>query len=192
MTPEAHATPVTPRPIEGARVRLVSMPLPVLEALIARDAAGLHRLTDATFAEPVEAPPLMGDALPVFRDALSEHPEHDGWWSWLIVDRATRAAVGSVGLAGPPDDDGVVLIGYAVYPAFQGQGYASEAVGALLARVFDRDAVGYRVHAVRATIPPDHAASIRVAEKCGFVRIGTAHDDDVGPVLVFETTRAAP
>lgn len=186
MSPDKPGARTAPPPVETGRVRLLSMSLPVLEALIARDAVRLRDLTGATFAEPVEPPPLMGDALPVFHDALREHPEHDGWWCWLIIDRASLAAVGAVGLAGPPDDDGVVLIGYSIYPAFEGRGYATEAVAALLENLFAGTGGGRTVRAVRATIPPDHAASIRVAEKCGFVRIGNSHDDEAGPVLVCE------
>jgi [ribosomal protein S5]-alanine N-acetyltransferase len=178
-----------PDPIDTVRLRLLSMSLPVLEALIASDAPRLQELTGATFAEPVQAPPLMGDALPVFLDALGEHPEHDGWWSWLAVDRQSGAAVGCVGLAGPPGEDGVVLVGYAVYPPFEGQGYASEAVAALLDYLFRERGDGFTVRAVRATIPGDHEASIRVAERCGFVRVGTAEDDEVGTVLLYEAVR---
>ena len=73
-------------------------------------------------------------------------------------------------------------MGYSIYPAFEGQGYATEAARALAGWALDQPGVT----CVRATIPPRHAPSLRVVEKLGMRQVGTVHDDDVGEVLVFE------
>ncbi|MFH9721789.1 GNAT family N-acetyltransferase [Streptomyces sp. NPDC017254] len=44
----------------------------------------------------------------------------------------TGVAVGGIGFHGPPDEIGVVTVGYGVVPAVRGQGYAAEALRALV------------------------------------------------------------
>ena len=59
-------------------------------------------------------------------------------------------------------------IGYSILESQQRQGYAPEAVGALLAWAFAHP----EVHTVRAHTLPELVASIRVLEKCGFRHVG--------------------
>jgi [ribosomal protein S5]-alanine N-acetyltransferase len=77
---------------------------------------------------------------------------------------------------GPPSPDGVVEIGYAIAPAFQG--LASDAVAQMLQRAF-ADAV---VRAVDAHTLGHESPSTRVLEKSGFRRIGEVSDPDAGVV----------
>ena len=168
------------------RLTLAPLTAEALDALVVGDRARLEALTGARFSEPLQPPPLMADALPFMRDRLRAEPREVGWWAWLIVVRATREAVGSVGLGGRPDAAGAVSLGYSIYPAFEGQGYATEAARALAAWALEQP----EVTRVRATIPPGHVPSLRVAEKVGMRQVGTAHDDEVGEVLVFEVDDA--
>lgn len=167
--------------LETARLDLVPQTAEALEALIDHDRARLEALTGARWPEPLVAPPLMADALPWMRDQLRAELPPDRWWGWLIVVRATREAVGSLGLAGEPDA-GAVQIGYTIYPPFEGRGYATEGARAAAAWALRQPGVT----CVRATIPPWHVASLRVAAKLGMRQAGTAQEDDVGEVLVFE------
>jgi RimJ/RimL family protein N-acetyltransferase len=167
------------------RLELRPLTADAVDALIDRDRERLETLTNARFPEPLEPPPLMDDALAFLRDRLRAEPEAASWGPRLIVDRATREALGSVGLGGKPDPDGVVLMGYSVYPRSERRGYATEASRALAAWALEQP----RVTTVRATIPPWHAPSLRVAEKLAMCQVGTAHDDEVGEVLVFELRR---
>lgn len=64
----------------------------------------------------------------------------------------------------------IATIGYTLDPAFQGTGFASEAVGALVAGLFAR--VG--VHRVEADTDPQNLASMRVVEPLGFEYEGTS------------------
>ena len=153
-----------------------------LDALILGDHPRLEALTGARWPQPPLPPPLMADALPFMRDRLRREPQDVGWWAWLVVVRSTREAVGSVGLGGKPDAEGSVMLGYAIYPAWEGQGYATEAAGALATWALSQAGVT----SIRATIPPGHTPSLRVAAKLGMRQVGTAQDDDVGEVLVFE------
>ena len=171
-----------PTRLEGARVALLQLSADALDALIAGDAERLEGLTGARFPRPLRPPPLMDDALPFMRDRLRAEPSEAGWWSWLVVDQATGEALGSLGLTGPPDTEGVVTLGYAIYPGYQGRGYATEGAGLLVAWALAEPGVS----SVRATVPPAHAISLRVADKLGMRPVGTDHDPEVGEVVVLE------
>ena len=113
---------MTPPKVRSERLELTPLAAPAVDALLARDRGTLERLTGGRFEDP-SPPPYMADALPGgARPACVRLPRRRSWWNWLVVRRETREAVGSVAFAGPPDRDGAVLIGYAMYPAFEGQG----------------------------------------------------------------------
>jgi RimJ/RimL family protein N-acetyltransferase len=86
-----------------------------------------------------------------------------GWVQLSVEDRETGRLLGDVGLSPAEGEPGVIKIGYTIAPEFQGRGYATEAMVALLAYVFDR--LGADV--VRAYASADNVPSIRVAEKIG-------------------------
>ena len=69
-----------------------------------------------------------------------------------------------------------------VYPEFQGRGFATEAVRALVSWAVAQPGVAR----VRATIPPWNASSLRVAEKAGLRPVGTDVDEEGGEVQVWE------
>ncbi|HEY1693003.1 MAG TPA: GNAT family N-acetyltransferase [Polyangiaceae bacterium] len=107
-----------------------------------------------------------------------------GYGVFVMIERATGRYVGEVGIANferdvvPPI--GPFEMGWIVSPSVQGRGYASEAVSAVLAlhdRHFPRAVVSCSIHA-------DHAASLRVAAKHGFVeRARTTYNDDPNVIL---------
>jgi [ribosomal protein S5]-alanine N-acetyltransferase len=164
------------------RLDLVPLGADALDALVAEDGARLQALTGAIFPEPAIAPPLLADALPFIRDRLRDRPEELGWWVWLFVRRDTGESVGSAGLTGFPDVDGMVVIGWSTYPAHQNRGYAAEGVRELVEWALAQP----DVRLVRATIPPDNAPSIRVAEKAGFEAAGRMPDEEFGELLVYD------
>lgn len=90
-------------------------------------------------------------------------PGESGWIQLSVEERETGRLVGDVGLSPADGEPGVIKIGYTMTPDVQGRGYATEAVGALLAYAFDR--LGADV--VRAYASADNLPSIRVAEKIG-------------------------
>jgi [ribosomal protein S5]-alanine N-acetyltransferase len=172
--------------LASRRLDLPPLTIAALEALIAGDRPALETVTGARFPEPLAAPPLMDDALPHFRDVLLASPDDGSWGPYLLVLREFGEAVGSAGFTGPPDDTGAVTLGYSVYPVFQRQGIASEAAEALASWALTQPGV----RRVRATIPPEHVASQRVAARAGFLRTGRVEDDpDEGPVEVWERLR---
>jgi RimJ/RimL family protein N-acetyltransferase len=169
-----------------ARLRLRPLDADVVDALIAGDAERLHALTGARFARPA-APPYMAEALPDVRERLRRHPEEAPWWTWLLVREDTGEAVGGVALGGPPDAAGRVLVGYAVYPEQEGQGFATEAVRAMIGWAFRQPGV----REVRALAPVWNTPALRVAENVGMRPVASDEDDDVGEVLVYAISAPA-
>jgi aminoglycoside 6'-N-acetyltransferase len=101
-----------------------------------------------------------------------------GWVQLSVEERENGRLVGDVGLSPAEGEPGVVKVGYTIAPAFQGRGYATEAVAALVAYAFEK--LGAEV--VRAYASADNLPSIRVAEKVGMrlvERIEHRYGDEV-------------
>jgi aminoglycoside 6'-N-acetyltransferase len=113
-----------------------------------------------------------------------------GWVQLSVLERANGTLVGDVGLSRVPGEPGVIKVGYTIAPAFQGRGFATEAVGALVAYAFDT--LGAEV--VRAHASAENAPSIRVAEKVGMrlvERIRHRDGDEVWYGVRYERRRAS-
>lgn len=64
-------------------------------------------------------------------------PSQHAWLTyWLIVIQAEQTGAGMLGFKGFPDASGSTEIGYGIDAAYQGKGYMSEAVQALVAWAF--------------------------------------------------------
>lgn len=157
------------------RLELISLTAVLARAAV-DDRDELSRLLDA--AVPDEWPPeIMRDVMEFFAERLEQEPElEEGWWAWYIVHREDRVLIGSAGFAGAPDFEGKVVMGYSIIPSYEGKGYTTEAARALVDWAFEHP----EVNQVVADTFPDHAASIRVMEKCGMTYVGEG--DDVGTV----------
>jgi RimJ/RimL family protein N-acetyltransferase len=119
---------------------------------------------------------------------LTADPTLGIWTLHYVLRRASsdaeRALVGVAGFGGAPGADGVVDIGYAIAGEHQRQGYATEAVNALLALAF----ADPRVLRVGATTYATLRPSIGVLQKTGFTEI--SHDVSTG-FMRFERERMA-
>ena len=89
--------------------------------------------------------------------------EPGGWVQFTVEERKDGRIVGDVGLSVADGEPGVIKVGYTIDPAFQGLGYATEAIGALVEYAFET--LGAEL--VRAHASAENAPSIRVAEKVG-------------------------
>jgi len=83
---------------------------------------------------------------------------------YAVVERAAGTAVGTIGFFGPPGADGVVMVGYGLVEPARGQGYATEALRAIV----DLALADPRVQWIEADPERDNEASHRVLEKAGF------------------------
>jgi RimJ/RimL family protein N-acetyltransferase len=172
--------------LETQRLRLLPLSAAAIDALLAGDGSRLRELTGATFPDPVRPPPLTEDLLPMVRERVRSDAAQEGWWTWAVVRKDTGAAVGSVGFGGGPDAEGAVMIGYATYPNVERRGYATEAAGALVHWALEHP----EVVRVCASMPPDNAAAIRVAQKLGMRLLGTVWEEDLDDVLLYGVERA--
>ena len=171
--------------LETERLRLLPLSPAAIDALLMGDGARLRELTGATFPAPVHPPPLTEDLLPMVRDRVRSDPAQEGWWTWVVIRKDTGEAVGSVGFGGGPDAEGAVMGGYATYPNVERRGYATEAAGALAEWALRH----HDVARVCASMPPDNAAAIRVAQKLGMRLLGTVWEEDLDDVLLYGIDR---
>ncbi|MGH2686817.1 MAG: GNAT family N-acetyltransferase, partial [Actinomycetota bacterium] len=63
--------------------------------------------------------------------------EPGGWVQFSVEERVSERLVGDVGLCLADDEPGVIKVGYTMAPEFQGRGFATEAVGALVTYAFE-------------------------------------------------------
>lgn len=155
------------------------------ESLDAEDAGGVALAAWLGTEEPEAWPPEHNDAgaRAWFRELLRTNPAEPGCGAWYIV--AEGRLRGTCGYKGPPDAGGVVEVGYSVLPGDQRRGYATAAVRLLVARAF-RDP---RVIRVAAETLPSLTPSQAVLLKCGFVRMGSRHENELGEVWRYELGR---
>lgn len=118
----------------------------------------------------VEGYPTEGD-LVMARLVVDGYLAPGEWGPWQVVERATGLLVGGVGFKGPPDDEGVVEVGYGLAAAARGRGLATEAVTALIEHARSRGA-----RAVRAEVDLANGPSMRVLERAGFLRVDDSAD----------------
>jgi ribosomal-protein-alanine N-acetyltransferase len=117
---------------------------------------------------------------------LHASDESDPWThGFSLVERNKGIEVGVCAFKGPPAPDGMVEIAYGIEPAYQGQGFATEAVELLLFFA-SRDE---RIKVVRAHTLSATNASARVLTKCGFRNVGEAVDPEDGLVTRWEKVR---
>ncbi len=113
------------------------------------------------------------------------HWQAMGFGFWIVEDRETGAFLGEVGFADwkrdmEPSLNGVPEIGWVLARRAHGKGLATEAVAAAL-RWGDKNLPSASTVCI---FDPEHAASIRVAQKNGYAKTGLA--DFAGkPTLVM-------
>lgn len=90
----------------------------------------------------------------------------DGWFQWAIELPDQPGIIGDVGVNRHPDRQ-QATIGYTLASAYQGKGYAAEAVGRIVGRLFAEG-----LHRVSAECDVRNAGSIGLLTRLGFRREG--------------------
>ena len=109
-------------------------------------------------------------------------PKLNKWFVRFIVLKESREIIGSTSFHGAPDSEGMIEIGLGIEPAFQGQGFAKEALLSMW-----RWAVTFpEVRTLRYTVSPDNLPSIAVIKYFGFDFKGQQMDDIDGPENIYE------
>ena len=102
---------------------------------------------------------------------MRAHFAEHGWGFWVVVEAATGAFVGVVGLMSIPwqaDFTPAVEIGWRIAPGFRRLGYAEEAARAALAHGFGT----LGLSSIVAFTVPGNAASWKLMEKLGMMAAG--------------------
>ena len=150
-------------------VRVVPAELRLFDAALAGDEA---------LAEALRHPVAPGwvtftEALRPSREALAAAGGDPRWGTRFFITEDPVELVGWGGFKGPPDEDGVVELGYEISDARAGRGLATAAARAMVEEAFADDSVT----AVIAHTLAERNASNRVLEKAGFSFDGEAEDD---------------
>jgi RimJ/RimL family protein N-acetyltransferase len=158
------AAAATARRLATARGRHVSLhAVDVAEAERIRD----NRPTATDSWSP--GYPFEGDreAVEAFLAASAAHGDQQPFGYYRITRLNDGLTVGGIGFLGPPDAHGRVEVGFGLIPAARGQGYAREALDALLQLARE-----HGVREVRADTALGNVASQRTLLGAGFVEQG--------------------
>ncbi len=172
---------VTPRLI------LEPMSLALVEAVFRSDRAAVEQMVGAKVPAAWPGRVLVERAFSASLDAIRADPETRLWGDRLMITREgnERLVIGSIIFHGRPDASGVAEVGYGVEESWQRKGVATEGTRAAIEWALSQKGV----RTVTATTPPWHAASIRVLEKSGLVRVGSEDHELLGEVLRFSRSR---
>jgi RimJ/RimL family protein N-acetyltransferase len=172
--------PADPTIISTERLNLLPIPPAALRLLLGR------------LREQAQA--LLGVALPdefasrsddgffqIQLDRMEESPQERDWMVRLMVLKGSPTAIGNIGFHGPPEVIGRAELGYTVYDPWRRQGFAIEAIRAMLAFAARRGS-----RSVFISISPGNGPSLALAERLGFRQVGVQEDEVDGTELVFE------
>jgi RimJ/RimL family protein N-acetyltransferase len=124
-----------------------------------RNDPAVARYQDWTLPYPQErAESMVGEF------AEMDGPANDAWWMLLIADPVTDAPIGDLALH-LTSEGRTAEIGYTLASEHWGNGYATEAVAALVAYLFE----DLGVTRVFGMLHPDNVASALVLERTGFL-----------------------
>ncbi len=104
-------------------------------------------------------------------------------FSWLVRLRGEETVVGYAAFVRWDHENHKSEIAYAIDPAVWGKGLAAEAVVPILAFAWQH----LGLHRAEARIDPKNLASVRVAEKLGFVLEGTLREDVFSEGVFYDT-----
>ncbi len=178
--------------IRTERLELLPLSIAVCEAVLAGERHQAGVMLGADLGGWPRETELRG-AFAGYIAGLQLDPSVAAWQGRAIVLRDERIVIGSANLKGRPTADGRVEVGYGLVDAYQGRGYAREAVAALLDYAYGHPGVRY----VTAEIEPTNTRSVHLVETLGFTATGArsrqhaGHEVWVLPRAVFERTRPA-
>lgn len=169
-----HAPEAAYRLIRSKRLQLIA----ATSELIKKDIAGGELMAVALNVRRPESwpPDLYEPRAMQFALQLLGDPAEQGWSFWYLLSADEPCElIGISGFKGRPDETGSVEIAYSILGDFQQQGFATEAVTALVGWAFSH----HNVTEVCAETLPYLIQSIRVLEKNGFRFAGAGSETGV-------------
>jgi RimJ/RimL family protein N-acetyltransferase len=113
------------------------------------------------------APVPVEEARAIVESLKKADPAQPGWFQYAIELTAKKAHIGDVGVS-LNDNRRQAEIGFTLARAYQGRGFAAEAVRAVLDHLFRVQGL----HRVSAECDARNTASARLLERVGFTREG--------------------
>ncbi|KAJ3494689.1 hypothetical protein NLG97_g3917 [Lecanicillium saksenae] len=178
--------PWTSAAAEAAHHQLIQISLPVLDALAQNNLQSARDLANNPNISPYIASDECSGVWKRRAAQIRQSPGDATWVTRLVVDSQTGAVVGRAGFHGPPDENGMVEVGYSIDPLCRRKGHARASLKIML----DSAAADQRVKVVRASIQPNNLASHAVVAKYGFIEVGEQWDEEDGLEKILEVSVA--
>ncbi len=171
--------------IQTQRLELLPCSLEVAQAAIAKNAPLVEKYLAAFVPEDWYKADVQG-FLPKYIEMLEIDPSQLGYGVWLMIRTDDSTLIGDVGFVGKSNDEESLEIGYEVLSAYRNQGYATEAVAAIIDFAFKQ----LQIKKIIAHTPKDNVASIQIMEKLGMQNLGLVEFTDIPdvPMLKWELT----
>jgi RimJ/RimL family protein N-acetyltransferase len=113
------------------------------------------------------------------------NPPATGWCGYFFIDPINRVLVGNGGFKGPPDQSGMVEIGYEIAAEYWNRGLATEAAQGMIDYAFAHE----EVQAVMAHTLAEKNASNSVLQKVGMKFIAEVSDPEEGKIWRWQICR---
>lgn len=174
-----HPSATTLSVIQTARLDLVAVTPASIQCQDGFGSSMRHDLGTILNANvPIEWPHENWEqhVLDYLLNLFAESPEAVGWCRYLVhrgEQGSGRTLIGTFGCSFPRPENGEAELGYGILPSWQRQGYAPEAVSAMMPWLESQSSI----NAFVAQTFPHLYGSIRVLEKCGFHPAGAGYEE---------------
>lgn len=162
----------------GPGLRLERLPVPVIHAF----ARGEVPAVAERFATPFLTGPDGAWLWRIRSEQIAHSPGDADWVARAVMVAGEPLPVGVAGFHGPPDERGMVEVGYRIDPAHRRRGYARRSLQTLHAVAVADPGVAV----LRATVSPDNPASRDLVLSEGLVEVGEQWDDEDGLEIIYE------
>ncbi len=169
--------------IDTGRLQLVSCDSTIFDALLAGPKVASALLQ-------VDIPPRWTQfgkrPIQYAYDQLRAEPTSLNWWTYLPIHTADNRLIGSCGYKGPPDEHGIVEIGYEIMKPYRRQGLGTELAKGLIANAFADN----RVTTVQAHTLARENPSCKILRHCGMTWMGDLTDVEDGLLWRWQLNRS--
>ncbi len=152
--------------MQGERLTLIANDAALAELQV-ENVQGFYERIGALAASSWPPEPFDADGLQWVRSSLQTDPDGEGWYGWILLadtGENRKRLVGAAVLVGRPDFDGEVELGFGLLPEAKGQGFARDAVKAVVDWALSNGAERIIVHFAK-----DDDGSARTLGHAGFV-----------------------
>lgn len=137
-------------------------------------AASKEQMEKFIAEQPID---VLKEAYTEMLNGCLAHPDQWNWYAIWMIELKDGTHIGELCFKGL-SEEGITEIGYGISEDYQGNGYATEAVSALVNWALEQDGV----ICVTAETEESNIASQKVLSKAGFVPTGETGEE--GPLFV--------